>query len=837
MIDLRRAMRTLTKTPFVTAVAVLSLALGIGANAAIFSLFDQMLLRPLPVRAPDQLVNLVAPGPKPGAQSCNQAGDCDATLSYAMFRDLEQAGGPFAGVAAHRSFGANLAFEDQTLSASGMLVSGSYFPLLGVNPALGRVFGVSDDENIGEHSVVVLSYNYWENRLGKDPAILNQTLIVNGHPLTVVGVAAKNFVGTTLGVMPDVFVPLTMRAVMEPYFRDAGFENRQSYWTYVFARLKPGVTIEKAAQDINTVYAGIINEVEAPLQEGMSDATMTRFKEKRLQLEAGHRGQSSLHREARTPLNILFGITGVVLLIACANIANLLLARGAGRSQEMAIRGSLGASRTHLVGQLLTESVLLAILGGVASLVVARWTLAGITSMMPADVVASMQLQLSPTVAAFAGALALGTGLLFGFYPALHASRADLVTMLKASAGQPSGAKAAARFRASLVTAQIALSMALLVAAGLFIKSLVNVSRVDLGLETRNIVAFGISPLLNGYEAERSLALFQQAEEELAAIPGVTLVSAALVPVLGGSSWGTNVAVEGFQRGPDTDTNANFNQVGPQYLATLGMPLLAGREFDQADAEGAPKVAIINEAFARKFNLDPHQAVGKFMSAGIGPNDDELDTQIVGVMRDAKYNDVKQAVPPVFFTPYRQGQTAGFINFYVRTSLETDQLLKAIPEVVRRIDPNLPVEDLKTLDRQVRENTFADRLISTLAAAFAGIATLLAAVGLYGVLAYTVAQRTREIGLRMALGAAAGQVRGMVLKQVTLMLVVGGVIGVVAALALGKAAQALLFGMEGNDPWVVTTVAVLLGAIALGAGYLPARRASMVDPMLALRQD
>lgn len=836
MVDLKRAVHTFTKTPFITVVAVLSLALGIGANAAIFSLFDQILLRSLPVQEPDRLVNLSAPGPKPGSQSCSQAGDCETVFSYAMFRDLEKAGGPFSGVAAHRQFGANLAFDGQTLSASGMLVSGSYFPILGVQPALGRVFGVSDDQNVGEHSIVVLSYNYWESRLGKDQSVLNQTLIVNGHPMTVVGVAAKGFEGTTLGTRPDVYVPLTMRQAMEPYFED-GWENRRIYWAYVFARLKPAVTPEQAAQEINTVYAGIINEVEAPLQIGMSESTLTRFKEKQIGVDPGYRGQSSLHGEAQIPLNILFGITGVVLLIACANIANLLLARGASRNQEMAIRGSLGASRTQLITQLLTESVLLALMGGLASLLVARWTLSGIGSLLPPDALTTVTLDLSPSVVAFAGALALGTGFLFGFYPALQASRADLVTMLKSSAGQPSGARSAARFRAGLVTTQIALSMALLVAAGLFIKSLVNVSKVDLGLETSDVVVFGISPALNGYEAERSLALFQQVEAELAAMPGVTGVSAALVPVLGGNSWGTSVDVQGFERGPDTDSGSRYNEVGPGYLSTLGMPLLGGREFDESDGEGAPKVAIINEAFARKFNLDPREAVGQFMATNVGAETKELDIQIVGVMMDAKYSEVKQAAPPLFFVPYRQQPSIGFMTFYTRTSLGTDQLLKAIPEVVRRLDSNLPVEQLKTLDQQVRENVFLDRMISTLASAFAAIATLLAAVGLYGVLAYTVAQRTREIGLRMALGASAYKVRGMILGQVGRMLVIGGVVGIVAALALGKAAQSLLFGMEGNDPWVVSAVTVLLAVIALGAGYLPARRASKVDPMVALRYE
>jgi predicted permease len=348
---------------------------------------------------------------------------------------------------------------------------------------------------------------------------------------------------------------------------------------------------------------------------------------------------------------------------------------------------------------------------------------------------------------------------------------------------------------------------------------------------------FGISPVLNGYKPEESAALFQQAEAELAAVPGVTGVSTALVPVLGGSSWGNDVAVEGFQGGPDVDQGSRFNEVGPHYFSTLGMPLLGGREFDESDVKGSPKVAVINEAFARKFGLDPRQAVGKFMSENRNATGDKLDIQIVGVVQDAKYNDVKEEVPPLFFRPYRQDESLGFINFYVRTSLEPDQILKAIPPVIKKLDPNLPIQDLKTLDQQVKDNVFVDRMISTLAAMFAGLATLLAAVGLYGVLAYTVAQRTREIGLRMALGAGAQNVRGMVLRQVAKMLVIGGIIGVVAALLLGKAAQSLLFGLQGNDPWVVASVAVALAVIALTAGYLPALRASRVDPMEALRYE
>ncbi|HEU4563764.1 MAG TPA: FtsX-like permease family protein, partial [Gemmatimonadaceae bacterium] len=500
---------------------------------------------------------------------------------------------------------------------------------------------------------------------------------------------------------------------------------------------------------------------------------------------------------------------------------------------EMAVRLSLGASRLQLLAQLLTESVLLALLGGAVSLLVARWTLAGIGSILPADAGQTLRLELEPSVVVFAAVLSLGTGLLFGMFPALHSTRPDLISTIRANAGQPSGARAAARFRTSLVTAQIALSMALLISAGLFIRSLVNVSRVDLGLRTDHVVTFGISPELNGYTPARAKVLFERLEQELSSTPGVTGVTEALVPILAGSNWGNDVAVEGFKRDPDTDANARFNGIGPGFYRTLGIPLLAGREFTAADAAGSPKVAIVNEAFVKKFNLG-RNAVGKRMAIG---NREQLEIEIVGVVQNAKYSEVKQEIPPQYATPWRQDSTVGAITYYVRTSLAPEQLLRTIPGVVKQLDPNLPVENLKTLPQQVRENVFLDRMISTLSASFAVLATLLAAVGLYGVLAYTVAQRTREIGVRMALGADGSRVRGMVLGQVGKMTLIGGVIGIAAALALGRAARSLLFELQGHDPLVVALAAALLGIVAFGAGYVPALRASRVEPMQALRYE
>jgi predicted permease len=829
--NLKLALRTLLKTPFVTAVAVLSLALGIGANAAIFSLFNQMLLRPLPTPRPQELVNLKAPGPKPGSQSCNQAGNCDSVFSYAMYRDLEQEQSSFKAIAAHRLFNANLAFRGQTLNGDGLLVSGSYFPALELQPALGRLLGPDDDRSIGQAPVVVLSHAYWRRRFDQDPAVLSDTLIVNGQALTIVGVAPAGFDGTTLGAKPQVFVPITLRGRMQPGF--TGFDNRRSYWAYVFGRLAPGVSREAAETAINGPYRAIVNEVEAKLQTGMSDQTMARFKAKQVTLEEGYRGQSSLHQEARAPLVLLLSVTGFVLLIACANIANLLLARGAGRAGEMAVRLSIGASRRHLVGQLLLESITLAVAGGLVGMLVARWTLDLIASLLPAEAATTLDFTLDGTMLGFAGVLAIGTGLIFGLFPAFHSTRADLVSTLKEQAGQKGSSRGAARFRTSLATAQIALSMALLVAAGLFTRSLLNVSRVDLGVQVDNVVTFGISPELNGYTPERSRALFERLEDELAALPGVTGVAASLVPLMAGSNWGSSVYVQGFDTGPDTDRNSRYNEISPGYFRTLGIPLLMGRDFTRADAGTTAKVAIVNEAFAKKFNLG-RDAVGKRMSS---EEADTLDIEIVGLVQNAKYSEVKQEIPPLFFRPYRQDDRAGVITFYVRSSLDGVQMLPTVSAAVARLDPNLPVENLKTLPQQVRENVFLDRMISTLSAAFAALATLLAAIGLYGVLAYGVAQRTKEIGLRMALGADGGRVRGMVLRQVFWMTAVGGVVGLMAAVGLGRLAQSLLFELQGHDPVVLATAAILLTLVALGAGFIPAHRASRVDPMRALHYE
>ncbi len=831
MRDIRFAFRMLLKTPFVTTVAVLSLALGIGANAAIYSLFDQILLRPLPVPAPTQLVNISMPGPIQGNDSCNQSGGCDIIFSYPMFRDLEREQKTLAGIAGHRLFGVSLTVGDEPTTGMGSWVTGGYFPTLGIKPALGRLLGPADNEPGADNMVAVISHAFWRERFGESPDALGKVLRINGRSFTVVGVAPEGFEGTTLGARPLLYVPVQSRIWVGSY---SGLTNRRDYWVYVFGRLKPDVPLATAKANLDRIIRPILTDVEAPLQVSMSEATMTRFKAKQMVLEPGKQGQSSMHGEARTPLLLLLSITAVVLLIACANIANLLLARGAGRATEMGVRLALGASRRRLMTQLLIEALVLAVLGGAASILVASWTLNGISALLPPEAAATLHFTIQLPVVVFAGGLAVTTGLLFGLFPALHSTRSDLMSTIRAGAGQIAGGRVAARFRSGLAIAQIALSTALLASTGLFIKSLINVTRVDLGIDIENVVTFSISPLRVGYDTLRANALYARIEQELAAHPGVTGVTSSMVPLLSGDSWGNNVRVQGFACLPDIDCNSRYNAIGANYFTMLGVSMRSGRDVQASDVSGSSKVAFVNEAFVEKFKLGP-DAVGKFMDRS--GNSDSLTIQIVGVVPNIKYNDVKQPPQAVFYLPWMQQGVIGQMYFYARSPLPSDQLLAAVPALMKRIDPTVPVQELKTMPQQMRENIFLDRMISILSASFALLATLLAAVGLYGVLAYSVSQRTREIGVRMALGADSMAVQRMVLRQVGVMIAIGAGVGALVALGLGRAAQSLLFGLEGHDPVVFALAVLLLAGVAFAAGWQPARRASRTEPMRALRYD
>jgi len=831
MRQLSHAVRMLARTPFVTAVAALSLGLGIGANTAVFSLFQRILMEPLPVEAPEALVNLGAPGPKSGSQSCNNSGGCEEVFSYPMFLDLSRMQDVFTGIAAHCTFSASVGFEGETLVVDASEVSGSYFGLLGLAPASGRLIAPADAETPGDAPVVVLSYDYWMTRFGGRQDIVGNTLVVNGRTLTVIGVGPSGFEGTTRGVKIRLFVPITLKGLVEPPF--SGFDDRSDYWAYLFARLRPGVSIEAARIGVNLPYARILTDVELPLQSSSwTDDDRAQFVARQVTVEDGRRGQSSILARAATPLTVLQAVTIVVLLIACANIANLLLVRAAGRTGEIAIRLSLGASRAQVIGQLLVESLVLATIGGIAGLVILGWMVHFITMGLPFGYVDPSVSTIDVGLLAFAAALSGATGVLFGLFPALHATRPDLASALKGQAGQPSGARSAARFRSSLVMVQIALSMGLLTVAGFFAKSLLNISRVDLGVEVDHVVTFRLSPQQNGYTPERTRQFFEEVLDRLATLPGVTSVAAARVALIANSSSSTRITVEGVEDDGQR-TSPNVNDVSPGYFQTFGVRLLAGRDFTDQDVAGAPKVAIVNETFARRYGIGPNP-VGHRLRRG-GSESDPFDIEIVGLVADAKYARVRDDVPPVFFLPFRQNERIGSLAFYARTAGPLDPLAAGIQPLVASLDPNLPVTRLSTMPDQIANNVSRDRMLSVLSATFAGLATALAALGLYGVLAYTVTQRTREFGLRMALGASPATLQHLVLRQVVWLTLAGGTVGLGLALATGHAARAMFFDMTAWDPMVLVLSIVTLVGVALTAGYLPSRRASRVDPMRALR--
>jgi putative ABC transport system permease protein len=830
--DVRYSLRNLARRPGFAAVVVLTLAGGIAINVAIYSIFEQMLLRPLPVFEPDRLVNLSSPGIKRGHTSCNDAGTCDTIFSYPMFRDLERLDGPLAGVAAHRGVEANFAFGSQSSFGKAMLVSGSYFSVLGVQPALGRLLGPGDDAVDGEASAAVLSHAYWSDALGADPAVLGKTLVVNGKPLTIVGVAPPEFRGTTVGLPPQVFVPITLRWLSRPDSLP-NHVSRSYYWVYLFARLKPGVSLEDASAAVGPAYHAILADVEAPQLKGFSERDLAAFGAKALVLEPGGRGQSTVRFYARVPLTVLAVATTLVLLIACVNVANLMLARGAGRTVEVAIRTSLGAAPARIAALLVVEALLLALAAALVSMPLELAASRGIVALLPGFAAGAIDFGLDEVALAATAALALASAATFGLSPAIKLARTPPGQVLQAQSARSLGGRSAKRFRAALTTAQIGLSMTLLVLAGWFAQSLANASNVDVGFRTDSLVTFAVSPERNGYDQTRTAAFFDELETRLAALPGVTSVASSAVSLLGDSTWGSDVGVEGFDAAANPDTHVVVNAVSPGFLRTLEMPLVAGRQLSAADSLDRPKVAIVNQRFVERFGLGANP-IGKHMSQGQGG---PLDIEIVGVARDAKYNDVKDPISAQLFLPRLQSSTIGTLSFYVRSLADPVTLRAAIEQVLGGLDPALPIVDLRTMRDVVREDLFVDRTMSVLGGSLAVLATLLASLGLYGVLSYNLAQRTREIGLRLALGAAPARLRGMVLREVALMAAIGGSLGLAAALLLGRLARSLLYGLAPTDPAVPAIAVAVLGTIAAAAGYLPARRASRIDPVVALRSE
>lgn len=832
MNDFFYALRRLARRRTVTIAVIAMLACGIGGTTAVYSIFHTVLLNRLPITEPKRVVKLDAVGPKFGATTCSVMASCSQLFSYPMYRDLRAKQTAFTDIAAHRDFTASLAHGARARSGDGMLVSDGYFSVLGLNPALGRLIGPQDEPKIGEAAVAVLSYDYWRSDFGADSSVIGRALTVNGRDLTIIGVAPRGFTGTAFGVRPQVFVPLTLRWLMEPQ-RHQDAENRRSYWLYLFARLKPGISAQQASEGLNRLYSAIINDVEVPLQTGLSEEALRQFRRSRIALLPGGRAESQISEAAEQPLRLLMVVSTLVLLIVCANIAMLLLAQGKSRAGEIAVRHSLGASRSRLVRQLCMESAVLALAGGLLSLPVAMGATSGIAALLPAGS-HWVSTELSGTVMEAAAAVSLATVLLFGLAPALSATRTQPALVIKGQAARSTGGAAVARFRGFLGGAQVAFSMILLVMAGLFMRSLLNLVHVNLGMKLDSVVTFTVSPRLSGYAPGEAKSIYDRIEQALAAEPGVERVASSRILPMSGRQWRMPVVIDGFERTPVQQRLAAGNEVSPGFFDTLSIQILTGRGFADSDRTGSGRVAVVNNSFVRKFQLG-RDAIGKRFGFGAGTA--KRDIEIVGIVADATYSTVRNETPAQYYLPWRQDQNLDALSFFVRSTVDPQTLLRAIPGIVRHIDPQLPVINLATMRSTFRDNIYFHRLVAILAAIFASLATLIAAVGVYGVLANGVADRTRELGLRLALGATPGRLRAMVLQQIAAISIVGGLLGLGLGIALARLAAALLFGVSQYDPAVLAFAAATLGVVVAAAGYFPARRAAKTAPIEALRYE
>lgn len=827
--DLRSAMRGLLARPGFALVVVLSLGLGIGLNAVVFSIWQQIALRPLPVAKPEALVNLSAPGPRTvNLNSIDVAGPRESVFSYPLFRDIEShpdLRAALEGIAGHRAFSSNLDFAGQSFSISGSLVSGGYFGVLGLQPALGRLLQPHDDES-EDAAVVVLGHAFWRNRLGADAGVLGKTLNLGGQQLMIVGVAPQGFSGTTMGHDAQVFVPLSLRWRLQPdQPRDR--DNRTSHWVYAFARLAQGTDRQSAAAAVEGPFRHLLADRELDVQENLDEQAKQQFLQRRLQLSDGAQGQSMAPSMFAGMLMALQAASALILFIACLNIANLMLARGAARAAELAVRAALGGSRARLLRQLLIEAGVLAALGGLLSVALLALVRA---SPSASGLSGHFTVGIDLAVLAFAAGLALVCTLGFGLLPALAVLRVNPAAVLHGQAAGAAGGTLLSRFRAALAVVQVAFAMAALVLAGLFGQSLSRLAGLDTGLPVESVAGFSVSPQRSGYTPAQSAELFDRIERELAGLPGADGVAASMVPLLAGGSWGTSLTVE--QAVPlEEDAHVSWNEVGHDFHRVLGLPVLTGRGFTAADSAGRPRVALVSRRFVEHFGLasDP---VGKRMAFG---DQTELDIEIVGVVEDSAYETITDSRPVQFYLPWRQNPRLGELSFYLRTSGAPEALLSLLSERLAQIAPGLPVENLRTLQQQVDRSLVTQRRLAVAAAGVSALAIALAALGLFGVLSFTVSMRRREIGLRLALGAAPAQLKHWLLRRLAWLTLAGIALGTLAALMLGAIAEALLFDVTGKDPLSFLVALVVVAAVSLLAAWIPIRQACRLDPAAALR--
>lgn len=843
--DLRYGMRMLARSPGFTLVAVLTLALGIGANTAIFSVLDSVLLRSLPVPRPQELVMLTNPD-EHGAHFGSQTGE-RSMLAYSEFEYLRDHNQAFSHIFAADS---SLPEEEATISWSPTgatpakeavqvrLVSGDYFDALGIKAAAGRTFSPEVDRARGASPITVVSYAFWKRRFGLNPAVLGQTVQIHNISFEIIGVASPGFFGETVGESPDMWVPMMMQASIYPgkdfLSASPGLVN-QYMWLQVMGRLKPGISLAQAKAAVNVDFK---NMLEANVGTLAGEERRSAL-DQRINAQPGGRGASTLSEDFGRPLKLLMVLVALVLLIACANVANLLLARGAARQKEFGMRLAMGAGRWRLIRQLLTETLLLALLGGVAGIVLAQWGDALLLRMVSDSGSSNIQLSLQPDarMLAFTLGLTLLTAILFGLIPSLHVTRMNMSPLLKSTSMGGLGESGPRRLPVGklLVVTQVAVSLILLIAAGLSVRSLGELSKVNLGYSRENLLLFRVDAAAGGFKTPASIHLFQQLLEKIAGIPGLRGVTVSHNGLFSHSESGDPVSVEGYTPKQGEEMGSRFDHIGPGYFSTLGIPVLIGREIGPQESTGTIRPAVVNQTFVRRF-FSGANPVGKHIRDTYPGNVQEM--EVVGVVADAKYNDLREKARPRVYAPLFNplwDQTAAV--YEVRTYADPASVSAALRQAVKETSAALPPVQISTMSGLVDESLQTDRFIERLSAAFGVLALVLASIGLYGIMAYTVARRTRDIGIRLALGAEPGNILRQVLRETLTLVLLGFVIGVPIAIGGTHFVRSMLFGLGVADPMAISFAALTLACVAAVAGFLPARRASRVDPMIALRYE
>ncbi|MGA2535294.1 MAG: ABC transporter permease [Terracidiphilus sp.] len=830
-LDVSYGVRTLAKNPAFTLVAMATLALGIGANTAMFSLLDQVVLRLLPVRDPEKVVIVRETGNHYG----NSYGP--NTISWPMFEDLRDHNQVFSGMFCRFPATVDIGYGDRTAQISAELVSGSYFSILGVGTALGRTIAPDDDAVPDSKPVVVLSYSFWRSYFNGDRTIVGRTIGLNRLAMTVIGVAQPGFDGVELGVPAKVFVPIMMKTEMTP--RSDGLKDRprRLSWVTAYGRLKPGVSLEQAQLSLQPLMHSIL-EMESVQPEFTRNATAEDRElllRNRVELLPG--AENGLREYMRKPLLLLVALTGAVLLLACANLANLLLARATAREREFAVRLAIGAGRARIVRQLLLESLLLAGAGTILGLALAFLADRILLRIyLPADAAAEFAVSPIPDgrVLAFVVGIMLLTSLVFGLLPSVRGSRTEITLALKDRSSALSAGGIS--LRRLLVGVQVSLSLVLLFGAGLFVRTLRNLENLGPGFPTDRLLTFTINPSLSGYTDEQTESFFERLNVNLETMPGVTSVGLSAMSLLKGYAWQNAIVGKDFEGAP-IEQQPVLNNVSPDYFATLGIPLLAGRAITPRDhASLKYTVAVINESFARKY-FPGRNPIGQRFGLVNDTQTVTPDIEVIGVIPDRKYRDLRETPPPQAYFPYYEDIKFRGMTIYLRTQADPHLFEDALRERMRQFDPHVPVVDLETVNEQIGFSLRTERLVASLSAVFGGVATLLAVIGLYGVMAYAVSRREREIGIRMALGALRGHVIGMVMREVFILIGAGLAAGFLLALALADLIRSQLFGLNPRDPFTLFGSAIVLTVAAGLAGFIPALRASGVDPTTALRQE